>query len=162
MSFQPKDFDDNVASAVNVPLATIAALVFGLKAVFDMRDKIGTDKIKGIFISSDHTVVETAMDGQISQPYLQPLVELLTDYKQLILDDENFPNCMNFAHTKIQAATNKAAKAAKEARQSALDDDVIACSFGDIDLWRAVTDAVAISYGKKAQREAITGRPVDS
>lgn len=107
MSFGPKDFGDESEFAVNVPLATIAAVVFGLKAVLDLRERIGGPKIKGIFISSDHTVVEAAVDGQTTTPYLEPLTKLLTAYKQEILDDDHFPNCFNFAVSKIQASANK-------------------------------------------------------
>ena len=49
MSFGPKDFEEEKPYAVNVPLATVAAVVFGLKAVLDLREKIGGAKIKGIF-----------------------------------------------------------------------------------------------------------------
>lgn len=138
MSFGPKDFGDDIEYAVNVPLATIAAVVFGLKAVLDLREKIGGPKIKGIFISSDHTVVEAAVDGQTTTAYLEPIAKLLTAYKQEILDDEHFPNCFNFAVSKIQASANKAAKLAKEARQYATDDDLAGCSMGDIELYDAV------------------------
>ena len=48
MSFGPKDFGDSENAAVNVPLATVAAVVFGLRAVLDLREKIGGPKIKGI------------------------------------------------------------------------------------------------------------------
>jgi len=137
MSFGPKDFGDDQA-VVNVPLATIAAVVFGLKAVLDLREKIGGSKIKGIFISSDHTVVEAAVDGQTTTPYLDPIAKLLTAYKQEILDDERFPNCFNFAVSKIQASANKAAKLAREARQCATDDELAGCSMGDIELYDAV------------------------
>lgn len=53
MSFGPRDFGDENDYAVNVPLATIAAVVFGLKAVLDLRDKIGGPKIKGKDFASD-------------------------------------------------------------------------------------------------------------
>merc|ERR1719223_628678 len=138
MSFGPKDFGEDSDYAVNVPLATIAAVVFGLKAVLDLREKIGGPKIKGIFISSDHTVVEAAVDGQTTTPYLDGLVKLLTAYKQEILDDDRFPNCFNFAVSKIQASANKAAKLAREARQYAADDDFAGCTMGDIELYDAV------------------------
>ncbi len=49
MSFGPKDFGDDADYSVNVPLATIAAVVFGLKAVLDLREKIGGPKIKGSY-----------------------------------------------------------------------------------------------------------------
>ncbi|CAD7938482.1 unnamed protein product [Amoebophrya sp. A120] len=138
MCFGPNDFGDDMEYAVNVPLATIAAVVFGLKAVLDLREKIGGQKIKGIFISSDHTVVEAAVDGQCNTAYLEPLAKLLTAYKQEILDDDHFPNCFNFAVSKIQASANKAAKLAREARQGATDEDYSGCSMGDIELADAV------------------------
>lgn len=149
MSFGPKDFGEDSDYAVNVPLATIAAVIFGLKAVLDLREKIGGPKIKGIFISSDHTVVEAAVDGQTTTPYLEHLVSLLTAYKQEILDDDHFPNCFNFAVSKIQASANKAAKLAREARQCATDDDLAGCSMGDIELYDAV-----ISSCEKAATQA--------
>ncbi|CAD7974082.1 unnamed protein product [Amoebophrya sp. A25] len=147
MSFGPKDFGDDVAYNVNVPLATVAAVVFGLKAVLDLREKIGGPKIKGIFISSDHTVVEAAVDGQCSTPYLEAISRLLTAYKQEILDDDHFPNCFNFAVSKIQAAANKAAKLAREARQLAGDDDMAGCSMGDIELYDAVISSCEAAAG---------------
>lgn len=140
MSFGPKDFNESDYT-VNVPLATIAAVVFGLKAVLDLREKVGGPKIKGIFISSDHTVVEAAVDGQTTTPYLEPIAKLLNAYKQEILDDEHFPNCFNFAVSKIQASANKAAKLAREARQMTLDDDFPGCSMGDFELYDAVVSA---------------------
>lgn len=97
--------------------------------------------LAGIFISSDHTVVETAVEGQTTTPYLEPLSKLLTAYKQEILDDDHFPNCFNFAVSKIQASANKAAKMAREARQYATDDDLAGCSMGDIELYDAVVSA---------------------
>lgn len=138
MSFSPKDFgDENVT--VNVPLATVAAVVFGLKAVLDLRERIGGPKIKGIFISSDHTVVEAAVDGQASvPPYLDAICKLLLVYKTEILDDDAFPSCFNFAVSKISASSNKAAKIAKEARTLATDDEMAGCSMGDIELYDAV------------------------
>merc|ERR1712157_673432 len=107
----------------------------GLKAVLDLREKIGGPKIKGIFISSDHTVVEACVDSQNTTGYLQPLSQLLSTYKQEILDDEHFPNCFNFAVSKIQASANKAAALAKEARVA---EDECVCSMGDIELFDAV------------------------
>ncbi len=68
--------------------------------------------------------MEAAVDGQTTTPYLDPLAKLLTAYKQEILDDDHFPNCFNFAVSKIQASANKAAKLAREARQYAADDDM--------------------------------------
>lgn len=146
MSFSGKDFgDENVA--VNVPLATVAAVVFGLKAVLDLREKIGGPKIKGIFISSDHTVVEAAVDGQASvPPYLDAICKLLLVYKTEILDDDAFPSCFNFAVSKISASANKAAKIAKEARTMALDDDMAGCSMGDIELYDSVIQSCEAAY----------------
>jgi len=151
MSFGPKDFGDDAAQ-VNVPLATVAAVVFGLRAVLDLREKIGGPKIKGIFISSDHTVVEAAVDGQSSTPaYLEGICKLLVAYKQEILDDEHFPSCFNFAVSKISASSNKAAKLAKEARMYASDDELSGCSMGDIELYDSVIsccEAAAKIQGK--------------
>merc|ERR1712194_428788 len=139
MSFGPKDFEEEKPYAVNVPLATVAAVVFGLKAVLDLREKIGGSKIKGIFISSDHTVVEAAVDGQSATPnYLEAICKLLVAYKNEILEDEHFPNCFNFAVSKISAASNKAAKLARDARIYAQDDEWLACSMGDIELHDSV------------------------
>ena len=141
MSFGPKDFGEEPV-AVNVPLATVAAVVFGLKAVLDLREKIGGPKIKGIFISSDHTVVEAAVDGQSSTPaYLEAISKLLVAYKQEILDDDSFPSCFNFAVSKISASSNKAAKLAREARMYAGDDDMSGCTMGDIELYDSVVSA---------------------
>jgi hypothetical protein len=145
MSFCGKDFgEENHTHEVNVPLATCAAVAFGLRALLDLKQKVGGSNIKGVFISSDHTVIESVMAKEASQNfggYLEPIVTVLNAYKQEVLDDEAFPEVLDFKVSKIAASANKASKLAKEARMSANDPEFPACSMGDIELYDAVIEA---------------------
>jgi len=129
--------------------ATVAAVAFGLRAVVDLRTVIGGPKIEGIIISSDHTVVDAAIEGQNNQPYLEPLIQLLTAYKSdIVSDTQDFPNVADIKNSKIPASSNKAGKIAKDARASALDDEVPGTTVGDVELFDAVLAAFERAPGK--------------
>merc|ERR1712176_1184443 len=85
--FVESDFEEDVVGGtVNVPVASAGAAVVGLRAVLDMHNFIPGDKIKEITILSDHTVTESALHGQPTLTYLQPIVDVLQSYKRDILE----------------------------------------------------------------------------
>jgi len=148
VSFGQHDFSEVDGGSVNVPMASVGAAVVGLRAVLDLRSFVPVKKVTEIVILSDHTVSESALRGQAKFPYLQPIVEVLQNYKNEIIENE-FPLVTEIKLTKIDAVNNRAAKLAKQLKNPNNLDSANVSTIGDYELFPAVLKSYKLAEGKK-------------
>lgn len=77
---------------------------------------------------------------QINQEYLQPLVEVVQNYKDDILDEFLLLTGDAIAVTKVDATQNKASKFAKEVRGMVVRGEDVPSCIGDFELFHAVIE----------------------
>ncbi len=133
---------DAEGATVNVAIATLASAVFALRALWDLRSQVAESgaQISAILLSTDHTIVESALANKASK-YLTDLVEVLDATKMLILESSEYGKVMHIQPHKMTAKENKAAKVAREFKATAFADDVKASSVFSFELFDALVKA---------------------
>ncbi|CAD7938492.1 unnamed protein product [Amoebophrya sp. A120] len=146
--FSAEDFDEGVVGgSVNVAMASIGSAAVGLRAVLDLQAFIPGDKVSALTVLANNPATEQAFNGVISKPYLSPLVEVLGNYKQDLLEGDHYPEMRDLAVTKVEAGQNKASKFAKEIRNAVLRGDDITACIGDFELFDAVMEGYRRAAG---------------